>query len=223
LNKIPDSAPFVWFDSFSDIKEFVSFVKEQAEKTDFLYLGCESSNPPTTVSIIQEFFPTIVWQNNYLVGTTYLFSKEKNENQVFIYKNENHYLVDSLSEYAATFSKPLLDIMKHPCNFIDVSVKVLSPEKYEGIILVASLENEKGSICWTGVAFDKYISKDDIGKWVTIHHSLKLSDIYLKHKEIELKVYIWNNGRQNFLVEDFSIYLREGNPVIYSGLNKIVY
>ena len=219
LNKTDAAAPFIWFDSFSNEKEWASFVKEQAEKTDYLYLGCISSNLPTTVPVIQEYFPSIIAQNNYSGGTTYLFSKEKNNDLTVIHKQENPCFIDSLTEYAFSFSKPLLDIISNPYNFIDVSVKVLVPEKYEDILLVSSLETEKGLIYWSGTPFDNFIPTDDIGKWTTIHHSLKLSDIYLRYKGIEIKVYIWNKGRQNFLVKDFSIDLRKGNPLIYSCLN----
>ncbi|MCL2510497.1 MAG: hypothetical protein FWF09_00435, partial [Bacteroidales bacterium] len=95
------------------------------------------------------------------------------------------------------------------------------PENYDDIILVASLENEKGSIYWGGTPFDKYVTDEDIGQWITVHHSVKLSDIRLKEKNITFKTYIWNKGNRNFTVKDYSVFLREGNPVIYGLLFDI--
>jgi hypothetical protein len=219
LSKTSNCSSFTWFDTFADEKEWVSFVKEQSEKADYLYLGAISSNHPATVPIIQEYFPCMVWQNNYQSATTYLFSKARNENSNIIYKHEEICLIDSLTEYASSFSKPLLDIISNPNNFIDISVRVFVPEEYEDIILVSSLETNHRVIYWSGAPFNKFISADDVGNWVTIHHSLKLSDLYLQYKDIAIKVYIWNKGRQNFLIDNFSIYLRTGNPIIYCYLN----
>jgi cell division protein ZapA (FtsZ GTPase activity inhibitor) len=220
-DKIPVRSPFFEIDSISE-KELVTLVKEQAEKADYLYLGVVSSNSPTTVPIIQEYFPNIKWQNNYQAATTYLFSKEERNCADTIYFSEiTPLFIDSLTEYCSSFSKPLFEITSNQYNLIDVSVKFLVPESYEDIILVTSLENEKGSIYWDGMSFDKYVTDEDIGQWITIHHSLKLSDIYLKYNNIEFKAYIWNNGKQNFTIKDFTILLREGNPVMYGLMFKI--
>lgn len=214
-DKIPISAPFFLIDSINE-KELVTLVKEQAEKADYLYLGVVSSNRPNTVPIIQEYFPNIKWQNNYQAGTTYLFSKgERNCADTIHFSEINPRFIDSLTEYSSTFSKSLFEIISNQYNLIDISVKFLVPEKYEDIILVSSLENEQGCIYWDGASFDKYVTDEDIGQWVTIHHSVKLSDIYLKHKNIEFKTYIWNKGKRNFTIKDFSILLRTGNPIIY--------
>jgi hypothetical protein len=157
-DKIPVHSPFFLIDSISE-KELVTLVKEQVEKADYLYLGVISSNSPNTVPIIQEYFPNIKRQNNYQAGTTYLFSKEKRNCADTIHFSEiNPRFIDSLTEYSCSFSKPLFDIISNQYNFIDVSVKFLVSENYEDIILVSSMENEKGSIYWNGISFDKYVT-----------------------------------------------------------------
>lgn len=219
-DKIAVSSPFFDIDSINE-KELVALVKEQSENADYLYLGVISSNLPNAVPIIRDYFPNIKQQNNYYLATTYLFSKEKSDADTIHFSEIKPRFIDSLTEYSSTFSKPLSEIISNQYNFIDISVKCLVPENYDDIILVASLENEKGNIHWGGVSFDKYVADEDIGTWVTIHHSVKLSDIYLKYNNIEFKTYIWNKGGQNFTVKDFSVLLREGNPVIYGLINKI--
>ena len=222
-DRIPVSAPFYWIDTINSEKELVTLVKAQAEKADYLYLGIVSHNNPNTVPIVQDYFPHVEWQHNYQAGTTFLFSK-KADNQIdnILFSDKNSYVIDSLTEYSpVSFSKPLSEITTNQYNFIDVSVKFLVPENYEDIILVASLENENGSIHWNGVSFASYVSDEDIGTWVTIHHSVKLSDIYMKHKNIEFKTYIWNNGKRTFTIADFSVRLREGNPVVYGLWFKV--
>jgi len=220
-DKIPIRSPFFEINFFTE-KELITLLKEQAEKADYLYLGIVSYNFPSTVPIIRDYFPRIEWQNNYQSGTTFLFSKgERNRTDTIHYAGSDSLFIDSSMLYSCSFSKPFYEIVYSKYNFIDVSVKVLVPENYDDVILVASLENEKRSIYWGGGNFSNYVSDDDIGEWVTIHHSVKVSDIYLKEKDITFKTYIWNNGEQNFTVKDYSVFLREGNPVIYGLLFDI--
>jgi hypothetical protein len=50
---------------------------------------------------------------------------------------------------------------------------------------------------------------------------VKLSDIDLPPGDIALRAGIWNKGGANFLVDDFIISLRKGNPIIYGLVEKI--
>lgn len=82
------------------------------------------------------------------------------------------------------------------------------------------MDSKGKNIYWGGTSFDKFIIGDNTKKkWVSIHHSIKLSDVYLNYSDIQLKVFIWNKGKQSFLIDDFAIKLRKGNSVIY-GLNE---
>jgi len=220
-DKIPVRSPFFVID-FLNEKELVTLVKEQVTKVDYLYLGIVSFNSPNTVPIVQKYFPRIEWQNNYPAGTTYLFSKgARNRTDTIHFSEVNPCFIDSSTLYSCSFSKPLCEIISSKYNFIDISVKFFVPENYDDIILVASLENEKGSIYWGGTPFGKYVTDENIGQWITVHHSVKISDIRLKEKNITFKTYIWNKGNRNFTVKDYSVFLRAGNPVIYGLLFDI--
>jgi hypothetical protein len=129
--------------------------------------------------------------------------------------------MDEKSEWSPVYSRSLKEIIKNKNNFIDISVKAFLPEEYDDIVLVASLESKGNNIYWDGMPFDRFVQKDLLADrpWVTIHHSIKLSDIYLNYPDIQLKIYVWNKGRHNFLLDDFTILLRSGNPLIY-GLEK---
>ena len=52
------------------------------------------------------------------------------------------------------------------------------------------------------------------------HHSIKLSDIYLDHTNLELKIYIWNKNKRDFFIDNFKIVLRDGNPFIYGLIHN---
>ncbi len=238
---------FFWFDSFQNEAGLIQFLEEQ-NSASYLYFGCVSSNPPNTVPIIQDYFPGIVEQKNYAGGTTYLFSKtegnktenvesfgfEANDSENWGAINKSNYIdsiryagnysyrVDSDSEFSSEFTHELDRIISNSNNFIDISVKAKIENTIHETFLVATLESHGESIHWESTPFEKFIGSSGLpGDWITIHHSMKLSDINLNHSDIILKVYVWNKGGNTFLIDDFKINVREGNPVIYGLYEKI--
>jgi len=244
-----DTTAFVWLDSFSKEKDWVEYLKNKSRTSRYLYFGCMSSNNPLTVSIIENYFPTIVWQKNYAGGTTYLFSTEKPKKNWTITKmnfdedvNETYWtnirksdLVDTISfsgnisfkmdpksEWSPTYSRPLAQIITNKNNFIDISVKVYFPgNNFKEVYLVSDLSSGKKLIDWKATPFDSFMGNGSSHKWVTIFHSIKLSDVDQNYPNIVLKVYVWNKEYQLFFMDDFTIKLRKGNPVVYGLLRKL--
>ncbi|MES2589155.1 MAG: glycosyltransferase family 39 protein [Bacteroidota bacterium] len=133
------------------------------------------------------------------------------------------YLIDSLTEWSPTFSKNVWDFAKNKNNIVDVSLKTCLPDTLIDAILIVSLEAKDSAYYWGGSSFEtfKIESKTSIArnKWISVHHSFKLSQDFLKVEDLKLKVFIWNRGKQNFLVDNIEIKLRDGNPIIY-GFNE---
>ena len=136
------------------------------------------------------------------------------------YSGSFAYLIDRETEYGPTFSDNLDDIDPGENDFIEISARIKGIIKPGDQLLVASLESKGENVYWGSTPFDSFApcsgSED---QWISIHHVLKLSDMNLKHPDLQFKVYIWNRGGASFLVDDFQIKLREGNPVIY-GLTE---
>jgi hypothetical protein len=87
---------------------------------------------------------------------------------------------------------------------------------------VASLEQDGQGIFWNGSDASKYgnnLLPDSIH--IRAHISVKLSDIDLRGNDVMLKVFIWNKGRRTFIADNFTIYLRKGNPILYGHIEKI--
>ncbi|HNW70050.1 MAG TPA: glycosyltransferase family 39 protein [Bacteroidales bacterium] len=233
---------FVWYDSFVSEKGLITFLQKEQQRSEFLFFGCLSSNNPVSVALIQDYFPTIVQQKNYFGGTTYLFSKaiskgkniieyqdfEKKENMYWSsmdkskfvdtisFSGKCSYEIDSSSEFSFLYSRPLKEIINHENNFIDISVKVCMPDTNIESNLVATLSTEDSVYYWGASAFYTYkTNKTSKEGWVTVHHSVKLSDINVDMEKMKLNVNIWNKSRSNYLVDDIIIKLRTGNPVIY--------
>lgn len=236
---------FAGVDSISSEIKLIEYLQNNISKSKYLYLGGMSSINPNFIPIIQQYYPYIEQQNNYVGATTYLFSNKalisnntsiveinnfdsvasnlwsaidslRVTDSVYFSGNKCYNLTSNI-EWGPTFSKPLSDITNNNYNFIDISVKVYMPNVIPEGILVASLESNNKSIYYSGISFDKYYLPSK-SNWKTIYLSLKLSDIYLKHKNIHLKTFIWNKGKSNLHFDDFKIELRKGNPVVY-GIN----
>jgi hypothetical protein len=228
----------------SELKQLLEKEKKRKQK---LYLGCLSSIHPNVVPLIQDYFPTIEIQNNYFGGTTYVFSKEKNKTIQYIdfldfnspissnwTSIEKNKIINSTSspnqttyhltkdvEWGPTFAIPLMRKIKNKNNFIDISVEAKSEDSLSGIVLVASLESNGKSIYWGGTDFSELNQiESNSNEMQRFHHSIKLSDIYLNHTNLELKIYIWNKNKRDFFIDNFNIVLREGNPFVYGLIDN---
>jgi hypothetical protein len=242
LSKNVFDTNFIWFDTFGDITQFKNFLDQESKDYKHLYLGCLSSNTPLTVQIIQEYFPGIEWQKNYIGGTTYLFSKDKKEDKKIIksldfeeninigwkkidtthfidslcYSGSHSYLIDSTIVYGLFFKKKLDKIIENRNNFIDISLMVKAIDDLKDILIVISMSSNGDVKYWNGIRFDTFVLGDNINDdWIPIRFSVKLSDINLDYPGIMFSTYIWNNKKKSFLIDDFKIELRDGNPFIY--------
>ncbi len=249
LNSHQIDNDFTWFDSFNGLNGFINFLECQSSNSNLLYLGCISSNNPLTVPVILDYFPSIVEQKNYAGGTTYLFSKdsppagdsipdildfetepsvswsplsEKYICDSLSFSGNYSYLIDSLSEWSPSYSSNLIEIISNKNNFIDISLKVNSNDILQETLIVAAIESNNKSIHWSSSSFEDFnINGTRKNRWFSVHHSIKLSDIELNITNPQLKIYIWNKGRDHMYIDDFKIQTREGNPIIYGLIEKI--
>lgn len=240
---------FIWYSSFNSKKEFISFLDTKSKNHSYLYFGCFSATDPILIPIIKDYFPYVKWQKNYSGATLYLFSTNiQDNNQKHIYSSicnfdkehfnywetgdkkllidsisfsgDYSFLIDSSQVWGPTFSCELKKLMNNKNNFIDVSLKTLPLEQTIDALLVTSLESDDKVIDWRATNFNTFFVDDkNNNEWVNIHHSIKLSDIYLNYKNLKIKVYVWNENKRNFLIDDFAVKTREGNPIIY-GINE---
>jgi hypothetical protein len=238
---------FTWYDSFASERDLINYLREHNQQFEKLFFGCLSGSNPLIIPIIMEYYPSIVWQKNYAGGTSYLFSKDSTNTRAVIelldfesvrpnwsaFKKENlidtmrysgmhSYLIDSTSEWSPAYSRALKEIITNENNFIDIAVKCYYSVSMDDIILVASLDAKNESVGWTGYPFTTFVSSDSTkNHWFTVYCTLKLSDAYQHNRHILFKTYIWNRGRQNLIIDDFTIKLRIGNPIIYGLFEKI--
>jgi len=241
---------FFRYESFKDIADFKDFVADISQKNDELYFGSYSSSDPRLVPIILEYFPKIKHQKNYFLGSSYVFSKkitrglgiQSTITQHFEGKSAKKWnvlpssrIIDTASfsgkksfsfdteiEYGLVFTANLVDLAPNPNNYIDISIQAKSKKELEDILIVAQINNKDGEqIHWSGADFNNFHSTK--GQWNTFYHSIKFSDVYLSspREDCTLKILIWNKGKKEFLVDDFTISVRYGNPILYGLYKKV--
>jgi hypothetical protein len=224
LNKFSMNENFTRLDTFSDPKILISFLEKHAQTADYLYVGAFSSSPPELFPIIQDYYPYICELQYYPATTTAVLAKNNAQrNNVLNYDTllfsdlQTHEL-DSAQAYSSAVVLPFRKIITHEKNFIDISLEVYGNGQ-DSTILVAELSSKGQNIYWTGVPFCRYGTKK--GEWLKVYLSLKLSDIYLNYKDIELKIFVWNLHGEKVKTRNLSIKRREGNPVVYGLFDKI--
>jgi hypothetical protein len=248
ISKLAIDTTFIDYSNYQNISEFKYFLENEIGKHDKLFFGCLSSVPNNVIPLIQDYFPTIEIQKNYFGGTSYLFSKTNNDKEdiisflnfesdlpegwesvdledVFLaddYTRGNVYQLNEDAEWGPKFVVRLDEILKNKNNFIDISVKVKAKGAIDELVLVGLLESNGQNIYWGGTELKEFsLLQLENSDWISLHHSIKLSDIHIKHNDILVKIFIWNKGRNNFLIDNFKISLRKGNPIIYGLYHSI--
>jgi len=249
IRKMGLDSNFAWFEQLSNAGDLADFLHEQSQQSDYLYFGCLSSNPAITVPVIREYYPFIKTQNNYSGGTTYVFSKtsgldddrveywsfsdDPKENWTAVkpaqfvdtagFSCNDSFLVDSSMEWSPVYSRVLDEnFMPGSHDFIDISVRISLMDTLREAILVASLERDKEFIHWGGSKFDLFLDPvEEKGLWKPVNYSINLANVHADLDGALLKVYVWNKGRGVFLMDDFLVRFRKGNPVVYGLVQKI--
>lgn len=122
------------------------------------------------------------------------------------------------SEFSPTYSKSLRDLMRSPNDVIDVSVDMRTPLVFPGAWLVISVTSNGKDIKWSSTAVNDYIKPGNQGR---VFHSLRLSDIELRHHGLMFHAFIWNPMKSPYILDHFRVRVRTGNPVIYGLYRKV--
>lgn len=233
--------------TFQNILEFKNYLETKSKTSDRLFLGCLFSIQPNVIPLIQDYFPTVEIQNNYYSGNTYVFSKGKRTENIIGYfdfdsvkpekwssvdtariissgelPGNRCYLMNKDTEWGPSFKVPLKDEISGKNNFIDISAEAKTNESFDGIILVSRLDSKGQNIHWAGTRFSEMaVTDSSTGEWQRIHHSIKLSDIDLRHEDILLTIFVWNKDKREFKLDNLKISLRDGNPFLYGLYKKL--
>ena len=245
MNQMRFDSNYTWYDQFESIPDFKQFLIDNAEHHSYFYLGCLHHIDPLVVPIIQEFYPSIELQKNYFGGSSYLFSKNPSPSKLVStlgfekdslpswsyntssiidtvsYAGKRSYQINPDEEWGPGFEANLGRFLLKDHAFIDLSVKIKANQPPTAT-LVLTLENEGETILWRGYDFDQQLNLQQQGaESATFHGTIEIPKEHLNNPNLKFKTYIWNKDKNTFLVEDYKIKLRKGNPIIYGIVNKL--
>ena len=246
INKsdIKNKLKYLSVDSISDYEILNDFLRNF--EGNFVYYGYLSHANPEIYPLIKRYFPNVYQKFNFSGGDGVIFTKNKTDNlfnekysSVLSFENKINYWdaysdilldsnstdgqysyrFDSLSEWGPAYSDTLFRIAKKT-DFIDISLDVFPLGNFSNALIVSTLDDDTINIDWRSTPFSIFNLIPN--SWSTVTHSIKLPDIIKNAVNPRLKIFIWNNEKQNFLVDNVKISVRRGNPRLYWLVTKEV-
>ncbi len=237
------SLPFTYFDDEWKKGSILSCL--DSTKADFLAFGCLNSTNQESYAMILDRFPYLVQHKFYCGGEFYLFSKlrpKKVLNEYFhvIVNNfepslpewgwvDDKLCTDSMAmdgtrsfanhtglEFSPTYKNSLRDMMRSEYDIIDVSVDLRTPPVFPGAWMVLTITADGESIKWLSAAVNDFVKPGHSGR---IFQSVRLSDVEMRHHRLMFSSFIWDPVKAPYMMDNYRISVRSGNPLIY-GLFK---
>ncbi|MEI7725967.1 MAG: glycosyltransferase family 39 protein [Bacteroidota bacterium] len=216
-------------------------------KADYLAFGCLSSTNWVNYALIQEKFPWLIQHKPYCGGDFYLFSRikpvkvsgeyfytltntfepslpdwgyvnEKRCTDSLTIEGKKSFVNDTGIEFSPTYTKSLRDMIHSENDVIDVSVDVRTPLVFPGAWLVVSVTSDGKDIKWSSAAISDYVKPGNQGR---VFESLRISDIELRHHRLMFHAFVWNPMKSPYILDNFTVRVRRGNPVIYGLYRKV--
>ncbi|MCX6306300.1 MAG: glycosyltransferase family 39 protein [Bacteroidetes bacterium] len=215
--------------------------------TDFLAYGALSATNWENYAMMMAVFPYLIEHKSYCGGDFYLFSKirpvkvsseyyysvtntfepslpewgwidEKRCTDSLPVDGKKSYVNDRGIEFSPAYSRPLRYLSRSEYDMIDVSVDVRTPAVFPGAWLVLTVSSDGKDIKWSSAAVNEFVMPGHKGR---VYISLRLSDTDLRHHRLIFHTFIWNPMKSAYIMDDFRVQVRSGNPVIYGLYRKV--
>ena len=224
-------------DSISEI-EFLNQLK-QSQKP-YCYLGFISEESANLVPLIQQFYPQIIRENKYQGGMTYLFAKadtaaydgiwdfEKRSTN-WAHLDEKRLISNPFDsseqvydfrghEWGPAIEIPLDSIAKHENDYLDFEAHLETSDTHLKTLFVAVLSKDDSTYLWEGKQASLYRIDP---KKITLPIVLKLADYQGPIDKVKLSLYLWNEGKNDVVLEKVTFRRRAGSPILYGLTEEI--
>jgi hypothetical protein len=244
IEKEGNDLAYIFADSFTNISGFISFIQDRNESE--ISLGAITSSDPKLPFILYDYFPTLSKRIDYNQANYYEFSN-RSSNGIPLYRDydnlnsfdgipenwsfsmesvlqdsthNNIFTFQEGQEWGLLFESNIEDLIENENDLIDVRLDIKSWNPSDELLIVSEILDESEKYDWRSSNSREYISLSDSSDY-RMYHSIKLSDIPFPKGEARLKIYCWNKGKTPIIIDDISIKVRIGNPVLYGLLRKI--
>jgi hypothetical protein len=228
--------------------KIIHFLEQQ--KKPYLSLGCTSQLDANVIPLILDYYPYLVKAWDFHGGNFFLFSKltDKGSNypisfqsvngyeeqvqyweesdKKFVtdsiaYSGKHSYRMDSAREWAPAFGCKLADMAHNKNDFIAISLEVYPLETLNDAIIVMESTVDGKTIDWRSEPVSSFIPDNTYRKWMKVWYTVRLSNANINQGDVLVKAFIWNKGKKDFYMDDFTVKILKGNPVIYGLFEKI--
>ncbi len=125
--------------------------------------------------------------------------------------------IDSTRQWGPRFEVPLTEITGSRHDIIDMSVGFKCDNADPGLLVCEVVDGEK-SVLWRSASLDRYRDPVAAEAWHRAYLSVRLTGLFKRERQLEdctFKVYFWNSGKAEVLLDHFNIRVRQGNPLVY--------
>ncbi len=221
-----DEFEFTAINTTSDVADVNRFLKS-SNKEKIIFTWSNTNNPFELKELILKYYPNIEKSQRLNNAEVMVFGKENNREEIFNYQTSfedqpielgyqlsqvkvdslsrnSYYQVDSTEEYPVVIKDILgKNLPLNNANVVTFSIHFKSASAPEAIIAL-SIDNEDGNVNWRGTDLAPFYSDDE---W-----NYALVSFYLPEgvsPTDKIKAYVWNRGKESFLVDDVSFYAYE--------------
>ncbi len=131
--------------------------------------------------------------------------------------------IDSTREWGPTFEMDLTDITGSRHDFIDICYDFRNCDGNNGLIVCEIIKNGK-VISWNASSVSDFCDPDRSAEWQKGHLSFRLSNVFKRSGEMNnsrIKVYYWNKEKENVILDNFTVQIREGNERVYALIERL--
>jgi hypothetical protein len=226
---------FILLDSTWNKIELINYLEKHPKK--YLSWGGVSSADILNIPIFLNYYPNLAKEYDFFDGTFYTLSSEATGQSLNTFHVKQDYekftekgwsidsvgssgkyslCMDSGNEYSPEITLSLKDAGVSKNGLITVEAEIYPlAQSMSDVVVVAVIEPKGKTIEWTGTPVTTFIPSGTKQKWVKVYHAIRLSTDDLQYPDAKLKVYIWNKGRKEFLLDDFEVNALKGNPYLY--------
>lgn len=216
-------------DKFKTPSSFLTFLDSTANKSNQFFFSEMDFTSGNYLAYIRDIYPKTTEKKNLFLGSYYLLSKNgKQEAAPFKkipmkFNSEGLFYLDSLTEWGPGLAFEYKSLKLNKNDLIDIALKIENTLSYQDALIVCQISSDTGVIHWSASRLGDWISQKRMQQQaLTFHHTVKLSSLNLDRiKNPQVKIFLWNKGRKEILIRDFSIYLQVGNPILYGLIEEI--
>jgi hypothetical protein len=122
-------------------------------------------------------------------------------------------------EYSPKFKAKVKNIINKRTNELIISVDAYMPDKLVNPQLICDFRLNKQILEWRSCNVLDFV--DAPQKRLRAYFAIRLIDRKIHDPETEIWVYFWNKNGEEIYLDNFSVEVREGNPLIYGLFDRI--